>query len=174
MKTENKELNEELLYYLKLSNNDDKEAFTKFAQNISKRIFHIALNIVNDKMYAEDVLNSVLFKTWNNMEKILKLKNPIGYINTIAYNESIDIKRKKPELPLFDNIPYQENHDNDAKIDIEEALNTLNNEEREIVLYHIHAGYSFQKIAFLLGITKKAVYLRYIKSAKKLKEYLKK
>ncbi|MCL1901141.1 MAG: hypothetical protein FWG51_01950, partial [Firmicutes bacterium] len=96
------ELNEKLIHYLKLSNTGDKEAFTKFAQNIGKRVFSISLKIVNDKMHAEDVLNNVLIKVWQNTEKILKLNNPIGYINTIAYNASIDIKRKKSELPLFD------------------------------------------------------------------------
>ncbi|MCL1901495.1 MAG: hypothetical protein FWG51_03750, partial [Firmicutes bacterium] len=64
------------------------------------------------------------------------------------------------------------NNDQDIKIDIEEALMRLENQEREIVLYQVQAGYSFRKIAILLGLTKKAVYLRYLKAIKKLKDYL--
>lgn len=165
------ELNKKLIHYLKLSNNNDKEAFTMFAELVCKRILSISLKIVNDKMYAEDVLNTVLLKVWQNTEKILKLKNPVGYINTIAYNASIDIKRKKAELPLFDNLAYP-SKDHETKIDMEKALSHLDNQEREIVLYQIHARFSFQKIALLLGITKKAVYLRYLKAVKKLKDYL--
>ena len=168
--TNKEELNEKLLHYLKLSNNGDKQAFTLFAEKIGKRILSISLKIVTDKMHAEDVLNTVLLKVWQNTDKILKLKNPIGYINTIAYNASIDIMRKKAELPLFDNIAYPA-RDHELKMDTQKALSRLDNQEREIVLYQVHAGYSFQKIAFLLGLTKKAVYLRYQKAITKLKKY---
>jgi len=169
--TNKEELNVKLLHYLKLSNKGDKQAFTTFAEKISKRVLSISLKIVTDKMHAEDVLNTVLLKVWQNTDKILKLKNPIGYINTIAYNASIDIKRKKAELPLFENIAHPA-IDRELKMDTQEALSRLDNQEREIVLYQVHAGYSFQKIAGLLGLTKKAVYLRYQKAIKKLKEYL--
>lgn len=165
-------LEDEILVLLKSTTKGDKEAFTKFAEILGKRILTIAKKIINDKMYAEDVLNTVLFKVWQNSEKIIKLKNPVGYINTIAYNAAIDIKRKKTELPLFDNVPCPIK-DNDAKMDMEEALSFLDKEAREIVLYHIHANYSFQKIGMLLGFTKKAVYLKYQKAIGILKNYLK-
>lgn len=164
-------MNEILLQYLIQASKDDKDAFTKFAENISKRIFSIAYKITNDKMHSEDVLNIVLLKTWENIDKIIKLKNPIGYINTIAYNAALDIVRKAREFPLFDNMSAPEQNIVD-KTDIETALKHLTSTEREIVLYHTHANLSFRKIAMLMNSTKKAVYLKYKKAVGKLKEFL--
>ena len=41
------ELNKKLLLYLKLSNKGDKDAFTKFAEAVSKRIISISMKIGN-------------------------------------------------------------------------------------------------------------------------------
>lgn len=163
-------MNETLIFYLKQAAGNDKQAFVRFAEAVGKRILSIAFRITNDKGHSEDVLNIVLLKVWQNIEKVINLKNPIGYINTIAYNTAIDIKRKQRELPLFDSIPNTQN-DFDSNIDMETALSCLSDEEREIVLYHVHAGYSFRKIAGLTNSAKKSVYVKYIKAVKRLKEF---
>ena len=160
-----------IIALLKSAAEGNKDDFRAFAQLVGKRIMTIAQRVLRDKMYAEDVFNTVLTKVWQNLDKIVKLDNPTGYINTIAYNASIDIARKNKELPLFENLP-DSNKDYDAKIDVTTALAALSEEERLIVIYNVHAGYSFKKIGELLGLTKKAVYLRYQKAIKTLKRRL--
>jgi len=170
--SEGTNLEDETLALLKSALKGDKEAFKKFAESKGKRILTIAQMVLKGNMYADDVLNTVLVKVWQNLDKIIELKSPTGYINTIAYNAAIDIERKRRELPLFDNLP-ETCKDYETKMDIETALNALSEEERQIVLYHVHAGYSFKKIGELLELTKKAVYIRYLRAVNQLKERLK-
>ena len=164
-------MDEILLHYLKQAAENDKDAFSEFAKSISKRVLSIAYGITGDRMYAEDVLNIVLLRVWENAEKIIKLKKPVGYINTIAYNAALDFKRQAQELPLSDTLT-EADYDLAQKIDIDTALERLSADEREIVLYHVHARFSFRKIALATGCTKKAVYLKYKKAVEKLKEFL--
>ena len=164
--------NQDTILLLRLTADGDKYAFTRFAENISGRVLAIAFKITGDKMHSEDVLNTVLLKVWQNIEKLIKLEKVIEYINTIAYNAAFDVMRKKQALSLYDdNVPASEN-DHEARIDIKTALNILNEQSRQIVLYHIHAGYSFREIAELMNLTKKVVYTKYIAATKKMKEIL--
>ena len=165
-------MNDTLTEYLKQAAEGDQDAFTKFAKAVAGRILSIATRVSGDSHYAEDVLNIVLLKIWENLGKVAKLKKPIGYVNTIAYNAAIDFKRKAiRELPLCETIPAPA-PDAELRMDVEAALGRLTGEEREIVLYHVHANLSFRKIADLLGISKKAVYLRYKKAAGKMRGVL--
>jgi RNA polymerase sigma-70 factor (ECF subfamily) len=162
---------EKLAPLLKAASKGDKGAFEELAREIGKRILTIAQRVLNDRFYAEDVLNTVLYKTWQNLDKIVKLDNFLGYINTIAYNTAISIGRKRREVPLYDNVPSPFK-DYEERIDAEVALSALSEEERLIVMYHTHAGYSFREIGELLNLTKKAVYLRYQKAVAELKRRL--
>jgi len=165
-------MNEFLTQYLKQAAEGDKDAFSEFAKNVSKRILAVAYRVTGDSVYAEDVLSIVLVKVWEKLGKIAALKNPVGYVNTMAYNAAIDFKRRQRELPLWDALADAEAVEPELKMDLETALFGLTPEEREIVLYHVHAKLSFRKIAILMNSTKKAVYLRYKKAIGKMREFL--
>jgi len=166
------QLNEMLLHYLKEAAKGDREAFTSFAENIAKRVLTIAFRVLKDKMHAEDVLNETLIKIWQNLDKIISLKKPIGYINTIAYNLALDFYRKKTPASLHDNLPAKVS-DTDLKLDIDTAFSKLESLDREIVSLHLEMGYSLKQVAGLHNLTEKATYYKYSTALKKLQNFLK-
>lgn len=165
------QLNDLLLHYLKESAKGNKEAFTLFAENIGKRVLTIAFRILKDRMYAEDVLNEVLIRVWQKLDDIIKLKKPIGYINTIAYNLALDFWRRKKPIPLNDNMQAQ-SYDTDLKLDIDTAFAKLEPLESEIVTLHLEMGYSLKQVAELHKLTEKATYYKYSVALKKLQNSL--
>ena len=166
------QLNEMLLHYLKNASKGDREAFTSFAENIAKRVLTIAFRVLKDKMYAEDVLNETLIKIWQNLDKIINLKKPIGYINAIAYNLALDFWRKKTPSPIHDNMPAK-TADTDLKLDIDTAFAKLEPLDREIVSLHLEMGYSLKQVAGFCNLTEKATYYKYSTALKKLQNSLK-
>lgn len=166
------QLNELLLHYLKESAKGNKEAFTSFAENIGKRVLTIAFRILKDRMYAEDVLNEVLIKIWQKLDDIIKLKRPIGYINTIAYNLALDFWRRKTPVSLHENMPARST-DTDLKLDIDTAFARLESLESDIVTLHLEMGYSLKQVAKLHNLTEKSTYYKYSVALKKLQNSLK-
>ena len=160
-------------------------------------IYSIILSVLGSKEDAEDVTSEFFIRLWNTAEKYRPGSGHKTYITTIARNMAIDFLRKrKREMPsdlsggseMTENAAYQDRGDDaggggyepaDAgfaddlveSMTLREALQTLDEKEREIVNLKIMSEFTFKEIAQILQMPMGTVTWKYQAAIKKLRRY---
>lgn len=177
------EINESKI--LLLLKNGDKSAFEFIYNKYSKRITIKLLQLLKSEALAQDVLQDVFLKIWENREMINPELSFNAYIFKIAKNLSLNIFRRslldqsylsklvndEDYNPIEEAIYKKEYH-----TILQEALNVLTPRQREIFVLHKVEGKSYKEISEHLNISSSAIN-HHLQSANKhlklvLKPYL--
>lgn len=161
----------------------DERAFEHVYQKYSARIFGNTLKLLKDKEAAEDILQEVFIKAWQNRAEIAVDKSFGSYLFTIAkhlvYNY---IRRASLETRVAsylashtselyrhieEHIHYQESRDA-----IQQAIDKLPPKRREVYILCKIQGKSYQEVAEQLGCSVAAVNAHIVKATKSIKEQL--
>jgi len=138
---------------------------------IKDKLFRYALQIVKDRMVAEDVVQEVLVKVWKKKSELEAIENLEAWTMTVTRNLSLDkLRRKKQPLESVDNhyniadkgmTPLKVVQSNDTMSIIHQAINQLPDSQQQIIHLREVEGYSYQEIADITGfkIEKVKVYL---------------
>ena len=145
---------------------------------ISNNIRAIKLNKDILKLYKKIEQTRILLS--QKLECNPTLQQISEYLNideqTIAniYNctNSIMSLDEESERPLYETIADQNNQINSSSIDIQDSLNTLSNEERQIINYRYFKDYTQTETAKVLGISQVKVSRYEKKSLTKMYNYL--
>jgi RNA polymerase sigma-70 factor (family 1) len=171
----------ELLIRLKKG---DMLAFDQIYELYSHKLFSFVFRILKDETEADDVVQEVFVKIWESREKLGDYKLLNSYIFTIAYNNSIDLIRKK-----INNNKYLEHLKISATINFTPSIvsqiefDELNNEveklivklperQKQVYLLHREEGLTYPEIAERLGISKNTVENHMVKALKYLRHNL--
>ena len=154
----------------------DVNALSVLYDQLSRQIYFVAYAIVKNPHDAEDVLQQTLCEVVKNACQYRKGTNARAWVLAIARNQAFNLCRdRKAHLPLEkleDDARYAEK---DAELlssfTMFDALRTLSEEDRQIVLLRIESGLKFKEIAELLHITVASAEKKYQRALKKLKTY---
>ncbi len=162
--------------------NGDMLAFDKVYELYSHKLFSFVFKILKDEAEADDVVQEVFVKIWESRHKLDDYKLLNSYIFTIAYNNSIDLIRKR-----INNTKYLEHLKKSAVINFTPTIisqiefNELNNQaeklianlpdrQKQVYLLHREEGLTYPEIAEKLGISKNTVENHMAKALKYLRE----
>lgn len=138
------------------------------------KIYRYCYYKVNSKTLAEDITQETFLRYIGSSERA---KEPERYLYTIARNLCIDEykKRKETELPDED-MDDGSDFENKTleRIRLEEAMNSLTEDEREIVQLRLLSEESYSEICKIMGISRFAAHRKLETAKKKLKSYLEK
>lgn len=157
----------------------DKEAFAALYEQTHTAVYGFALSILKNRQEAEDVLHDTYLRIWQSAGSYTPEGKPLAWIFTITRNlarmclrEQSRIVTLPPEewQGLFDDVPAVDRED---RLVLESLLGTLSDEERQIVMLHIVAGFKHREIAAFLQLPLSTVLSRYSRSLKKLRTALK-
>ena len=141
----------------------DRAALRMVYQDTSAKLFGVCLRILNDRGEAEDVLQDVYVKIWNRAASFDPAKaSPITWMATIARNRAIDEVRRRAPLSIEDaphalDVPAEgpdplEAAQQSAELHrLQDCLQGLEAERREIVLLAYYTGLSRDEIAQRFG-----------------------
>lgn len=156
----------------------ESEALTVIYDQLGRRIYLLALSILRDSHAAEDILQETLLKlSRGGAQGYTPDTNPEAYVLTVARNLALSaLPRRARELPS-DTIP-EDAQPHLATPDSEPmsalpVLDTLDTEERQIVLLRLEYGMKHRDIADLLGISRAACEKKYSRAAEKMRAYYK-
>jgi len=146
-----------------------------------KRIYNTCLRIVGNPLDAEETMQDVFLKLFDNLEKLKNEKAFYSWSRTIAMRMSIDRMRKSK--PIFeqidDNLSIADEEETDYELQlsvetIQQELNNLPDGYRIILSMRLFDECEFKKIAEMLQINESTVRSQYVRGRKKLVYNLKK
>lgn len=137
----------------------DRSAFQGLYQRVAPKLFAIVLRIIRERSLAEDVLQDVFLKVWQNASSYSTETGPaMGWLIAIARNRSIDLLRSKALAPraavtdakdLIEKIAAVGDHEAEM-IDIaalRHCLGQIDEPARSCVLLAYYEGYSREELA---------------------------
>lgn len=153
--------------------NGKKESLKIIYEHYGHAIYSYALSIIKCENLAKDICQDVFIKIWNNSSKYKSNNNHKSWMMTITKNTSIDYLRKYKREDMVEGFNIIDNQDMiediNQKIQIKEALDLLNDEEREVVILHAISDLTFKNIGEILNKPIGTVVWRYREAIKKLR-----
>lgn len=151
----------------------DIKAFEDIYNDMKKPVMTVIMRVVGNRETAEDLLQEVFVKLYRSPPK--DVSKPRAYIFKTAGNLAIDSLRAENRTVSLDECEgyiYADVPDSGEKLDIERALDQLDEPKRRIVTLHINAGLKFREIAEIMDIPLGTAIWRYNDAIKRLRELL--
>ncbi|NNU78872.1 sigma-70 family RNA polymerase sigma factor [Halovulum dunhuangense] len=161
----------------------DRSAFRALYAATSAKLFGVCLRILRDRAEAEDALQEIFVRIWNNADRFTASDtSPMSWLIAVARNHAIDrIRARKPQAVDIDEAvgiaddapsPEQEAVATDERSRIQACLETLDAARADAVRGAYMEGYSYQELADRHGIPVNTMRTWLRRSLMKLKECL--
>ncbi len=166
--------------------------FQEYYQSYKTKIYWYIYSRIKDKSLAEDLTADVFVKLWQNREKLLENAKPedkkgvVSWLYTTARNTAIDhyrLKRNKSEKNIdpevFEILSYNSgNYLNkiirkEKDTEIYEALNNLNDIEKEVLTLRYYDDLKIKEIAEVIDKKLSATKMTLYRALEKLKKEIK-
>lgn len=170
--SENKTIQNDMKYF--------QELITPFYDFLYKFIYCI----VHNKMLAEDIFQTTLLKGYEHFGELNDSNNFKSWMFSIGRNEAISTLRKYRRDVSIDITEHEGIIDNDdffpeeylirneLKVAVIDAINHLDDMDREIVILRYYTGLKFEEIAEVLNINYNTIRTRHRIIKNKIFKYL--
>jgi RNA polymerase sigma factor (sigma-70 family) len=147
------------------------ECVSLYADNV----FRFIVKNLRHEEDARDVVQTAFEKLWRNRESVDGAKSK-SYLFTVAYNQMIDHLRKAKRIYLKEEFnesaKVTNNHVNNAKAILQEALSKLSETQRSLVMLKDYEGYSYDEIGRITNLSESQVKVYLHRARLQLKEYI--
>ena len=156
----------------------DSEAMRELYDRAAAAVYGLALSILKNQADAEDVLQDCFLKIYGAAPSYKSQGKPMAWIFTITRNLSMQCLREKsktadiPQEDWEEYIGSNENVTSEDRIVLTELLETLSDDERQIVVMHAVSGMKHKEIAGIMEMPLSTVLSKYKRSLEKLKNKL--
>jgi len=164
--------------------NDSQTAFAELFNRYKKKLYYFALSYLNDSAEAEEVVQSVFVRLWENrstLDETMSIKNFI-YKSTVnaCYNflkkKAVRNRYLENELVAFneaENRSYDEIFYKDLKRQIDNIISSLPSQQQQIFQLSRFEGLSHADIADKLNLSIRTVENQIYRALKVIKDNLK-
>lgn len=138
-------------------------AFTTLYNQYKNNVYGTALKITKSKILAEEVVQDVFLKIWQNHQSLAEISNIENYLFIIARNHIFDMIKKIARDVSLENTVFQEDRsfndtdtavkDDQYNIILNQILDQLPPQQQKIYKMAKWEGLSHQKIGEDLGIS---------------------
>ena len=150
---------------------------------IKDRLYRLALRLVNDRAEAEDVVQEVMVKLWQQGKDLQLIKNLEAWCLKMTRNQALDklkggYRKRRTEIvdthPQFTSIdtPDQQLEWKDTYQHIRSIMQSLPESHRSVMQLRDIEGMSYQEIAEALEMTMPQVKTNLFRARKTLREAL--
>jgi len=154
-----------------MTERDYNDCVNLYADNV----FRFIVKNIRHEEDAKDIVQTAFEKLWRNRETVNAEKSK-SFLFTVAYNQMIDHIRKIKRITLKDEFKaeaktYSEPVSN-LKKNLQDALNTLNETQKSLVLLKDYEGYSYEEIGQITGLNESQVKVYLHRARLNLRNYL--
>ena len=136
----------------------NEEAFTRLLEHYTPYVYRTAFAFLHDEHESEDVAQEIFLKVYRSIRELQDIAAFNAWLKRIITNSCLDRLRRQRPIPVHD-IELNQNQiiENtsqkwDQHLEIQEAINRLIPEYREVLILREWQGYDYQEIATLLSI----------------------
>ncbi|MEA4870897.1 ECF RNA polymerase sigma factor SigW [bioreactor metagenome] len=146
------------------------DGFAAAVKQTERLLFAASYAILGNGDACADVVQGALMKAWEHRGSLKNGAQFKSWLVQIVQNESKNFLRRKPNLPLDENIPSAEEDQN--HIDVKQAVNALPESARLIVMLYYFERYSVKDICGLLDLPEGTVHSRLARAREQLRKEL--
>ena len=139
----------------------------------SDRIFGFVFKLLRDKQLAEDIVQDVYEKLWKKKDLVEAGKSK-AYLFTSAYHAVVDWSRReklKKNISTSTEVAEQD-HSGELKALIDEGLERLSLQQKQLILLRDYEDYSYAEIAEITSLSESMVKVTLFRARKELKEFI--
>ncbi|MGB8357965.1 MAG: RNA polymerase sigma factor [Bacteroidales bacterium] len=134
------------------------EEFRKVFLPEGRRLYALAFRYLNNREEAEDVVQEVMMKLWEERENSDRYSNPAGWCTTVTRNHCIDLLRRRKRM-IMDDIRegntmtekvdeiFGTNDSNEAASLVTSIVGRMKEPYRSAVILRDIEGYSYEEAA---------------------------
>ena len=172
--TSNKKILENCIKNIALGSKDDLKELYELT---SSAVYGFSLSILKNIHEAEDVLQEVYIKIYDNASTYQENGKPMAWILTITKNLSLmKLRNNKHHVnidEIIETIPSKSNDNTtDIKILLTASFKHISDEERQILILHALSGYKHREISKLLDIPLSTVLSKYNRTIIKIRKFI--
>ena len=167
-------MEEKLLHEFKEGN---EESFNLLIELIRKKFFMIALMRLKSEADAEDVVQEVLIKIFNNIDKLKDESKFNAWSMKILINECNRLYSSKENNCSYEDIDAEFFmsdgdifNDVDASLDFYEIVKAQNEEDRTILSMYFSKDYTTKQISEILNMNENTVKSRIKRASDRIKD----
>ena len=128
--------------------------------SLSDTLYRIAFYMLESRSEAEDAVQEVYLKLWDTRDALDGIRSPRAYSVTLLKNLCLDRLRRASHLTFPEQLPEPEKtHLQDDEMDVRmrlekvlEAVKSLPDRQREILILRTVEGLSYEEIAHRTGM----------------------
>ena len=149
--------------------------YNECVKTYADNVYRFILKNLRHEEDARDVVQTAFEKMWRTREDIDAAKCK-SYLFTVAYHQMIDHIRKIKRITLKEEFSaetrtYSQPVSN-LKKSLQDALNTLNETQKSLILLKDYEGYSYEEIGQITGLNESQVKVYLHRARLNLRNYL--
>lgn len=152
-----------------------EKEYNECVRNYADNVYRFILKNLRHEEDARDVVQTAFEKLWRNRQDVDNEKSK-SYLFTVAYHQMIDHIRKVKRVYLKETFAEETSvvnkPANNLKKVLEQALNTLSETQKSLVLLKDYEGYSYEEIGVITGLNESQVKVYLHRARIQLKNYL--
>lgn len=156
----------------------DMEAFEQLYHATHASVYAFALSILKNSHDAQDVLQDCFVAIHGAAGSYRSSGKPMAWIMTVTRNLCLKLLRERNRITSLDLEDWKDHVDlcttmtADDKVVLQQCMERLSDEERQIVVLHAVAGFKHREIGDMLELALPTVLSKYHRAIKKLRAYL--
>lgn len=149
--------------------------YNRIVEQQANGLFRFSLSLMKDHDEAQDLVQDAFAKLWEKRDGI-QAEKAKSYLFTSVHHAAIDqfrkAKRMREHEPELDIQTVTQQKSPDLQEVLHEALNTLPEIQKSVVLMRDYEGYSYEEIADMTELSLSQVKVYIFRARKKLKSYI--
>lgn len=139
-------------------------------------VYRFIMKNIRDEEKARDIVQEAFVRMWQKAVEIDFTKSK-SYLFTTAYHTMIDMIRKDERMSRFEfqsqETSFSYNDFTDVKQVLDDALKTLPEIQRTVILLRDYEGYAYAEIGEITGLSEAQVKVYIFRARTTLKNYIK-
>ena len=160
--------NETLIQKAKMKNSD---AFAELMKSQMQSMYRTAKAILMNDEDVADAIQDTLLICWEKLNELKVDRYFKTWMTKILINNCYGIIRRNRKITYTDKLPERVSEENASNIEWREALSTIDEKYRIVLILFYSEGFLTKEIAKILGITDSAVRTRLSRGRAQLMEY---
>lgn len=157
----------------------DKKAFNKLISTYQKDLYLVAKSKLNSEEDVFDVIQETILTVYLSISKLKKISSFKIWLMKILIAKCNNVYKEKVKtsnIPIDDisnNTSKLEENDIGSNIEFYSLLNSLTEEEKDIIIFRYAERYKIKEIANILDINENTVRSKILRAKKKIENNIK-